>query len=337
MSCCPAKPEIQRATFSADEPQAGPEPVEDPEKPFDCTLAKSNTTTTGSVADKTEPVPEKIVQTSIVTKGDGTIDMTFRTTGPTPVTSWVFTPPSFASSVTGNAATGRFSGTFADNLLGQRQTLSVEARGASGTIDKKTYTFSPVKYDSKTSLKLVNPLPGAVVTSAFGNRKPPTQGASSMHGGVDFAYPGGRVADCVSAADGEIVAIRTQKSPTGKVVGYGNYVIIHHKGPDGQLLLQTLYAHLDSVYVAIGQKVSAGQAVGKEGNTGTGTGKHLHFETRLPNGTKVDPTPYLNGGVSVANTVKPDNTPDETAGTRREEGDKGLTRAEVKARQTCVA
>lgn len=329
MSCCPAVPELQATGVSPDEPEVGEEAPLEREKPADCTkAANSNTSTTGFVSDKTQPVADRIRQNSIVTKGDGSIDITFSTTGPTAVTNWVFTPSSFISSVTSSGA--RLSGTFADELIGTRQVLVVEAIGAQGTIDKKTFAFSPSKYDNKTGVKLLHPLPGSVVTSGYGPRKPPTQSASSQHQALDFAYIGGAVKDVLCCADGEVVWAASQANGRG----YGNYVIVQHKGPDGRLLLSTLYAHLDKIYVTVGQKVAAGQSLGKEGNTGHGTGNHLHFEVRLPNNARVDPSPYIFGDTKVAVAVNPDNTPNGTA-TVTEEGNKRVTRNQVDARINC--
>ena len=68
---------------------------------------------------------------------------------------------------------------------------------------------------------------------------------------------------------------------------YGYYVIVDHGNG-----LKTLYAHLRSISVSVGQQVSQGQTLGPSGTTGYSTGVHLHFEVHK-NGTRVDPIPYL--------------------------------------------
>jgi murein DD-endopeptidase MepM/ murein hydrolase activator NlpD len=68
---------------------------------------------------------------------------------------------------------------------------------------------------------------------------------------------------------------------------YGNHVIIQHEGG-----VETLYGHLDSVEVSVGQTVEKGQIIGYEGNTGYSTGYHLHFEVRL-GGIADNPDYYL--------------------------------------------
>jgi murein DD-endopeptidase MepM/ murein hydrolase activator NlpD len=68
---------------------------------------------------------------------------------------------------------------------------------------------------------------------------------------------------------------------------YGYYVIVDHGNG-----VQTLYAHLSRISVAVDQSVVQGQVVGVGGRTGYATGEHLHFEVRL-NGSHVDPLYYL--------------------------------------------
>lgn len=70
-------------------------------------------------------------------------------------------------------------------------------------------------------------------------------------------------------------------------VSYGLYVIV--RSSDG---VETLYAHLSEIYVAQGQTVAQGEALGIVGCTGYCTGTHLHFEM-LVNGVRVNPLDYL--------------------------------------------
>lgn len=57
---------------------------------------------------------------------------------------------------------------------------------------------------------------------------------------------------------------------------YGKYLVIRHA--EGW---KTLYAHLNSFNVSVGQNVSTGTIIGKVGSTGGSTGPHLHYEQRL--------------------------------------------------------
>ena len=69
--------------------------------------------------------------------------------------------------------------------------------------------------------------------------------------------------------------------------GYGN--IIHIRHGNG---METRYAHLSKINFKVGQKVTAGQAIGRVGSTGTATGPHLHFEVRI-NGVAKNPLNYI--------------------------------------------
>ena len=131
------------------------------------------------------------------------------------------------------------------------------------------------------------PCPGFyTVSSTFGNRW------GTTHGAIDIAG-GNAGAAIVAAKSGTVVRVVTgcshnyPKSGSCGCGGYGNYVIIQHDGT-----YSTLYGHMASVSVSVGQSVSAGQTIGYVGSTGFSTGFHLHFEVRV-NGTKVDPMKYL--------------------------------------------
>ncbi len=96
-----------------------------------------------------------------------------------------------------------------------------------------------------------------------------TQGIHG-HNGIDIAGPIGT--PILSAREGVVTLVRGGSAWNG---GYGNYVVVTHDNG-----VKTLYAHMNSITVTQGQKVSRGQQVGTLGNTGRSTGPHLHFEVR---------------------------------------------------------
>lgn len=75
----------------------------------------------------------------------------------------------------------------------------------------------------------------------------------------------------VAAAAGTVL----RSTAEGYNGGYGGVIIISHPNKT-----QTIYSHLNTVNVSVGQKVEQGQVIGTTGNTGRSTGPHLHFETR---------------------------------------------------------
>lgn len=79
---------------------------------------------------------------------------------------------------------------------------------------------------------------------------------------------------------------------------YGNAIKIRHADYNG-CVLETLYAHLDEVCVAVGDTVTEGQVIGYTGNSGNSTGPHLHFEVRLA-GTRYNPLNWLDSDFEVA-------------------------------------
>lgn len=100
----------------------------------------------------------------------------------------------------------------------------------------------------------------------LGGRK--TQGIHG-HNAVDIAANTGT--PIYAAASGKVLVAKS----FGYNGGYGEMVIIAHEGK-----IQTVYAHMNDVYVSSGQTVAQGQNIGTVGNTGRSTGPHLHFEIR---------------------------------------------------------
>lgn len=105
-----------------------------------------------------------------------------------------------------------------------------------------------------------------------------------MHRGVDLGLCQGEDRTIVAAFPGKVKLVRNQ----GRRRGYGKYVIIDHGNG-----LTTLYAHLASWNVKIGDELQAGDTVGVGGNTGRSFGAHLHFEIKYK-GIYIDPTTVFN-------------------------------------------
>ncbi len=105
-----------------------------------------------------------------------------------------------------------------------------------------------------------------------------------MHRGVDLGLCHGEDRTIVAAFAGKVKLVRNQ----GRRKGYGKYVIIDHGNG-----LTTLYAHLASWKVKVGDELQAGDTVGVGGNTGRSFGAHLHFEMKY-NGVYIDPTTVFN-------------------------------------------
>ena len=132
------------------------------------------------------------------------------------------------------------------------------------------------------------------IISTFGNRTHPITGQpGTMHNGIDIASSVNASAKIVAAADGKVV----KASNTGD--GYGNCVIIQHSGG-----YYTLYGHMSSLTVSVGDEVNKGQQIGIMGSTGNSTGNHLHFEIEKFDGdfsmskyysnTRLDPIDFFN-------------------------------------------
>lgn len=99
-----------------------------------------------------------------------------------------------------------------------------------------------------------------------------------MHKGIDIAGPSNRT---IKAADNGVVV------SAGRDGTYGNKVVVNHNNG-----MKTIYAHLSSISVKVGQTVEKGSKLGVMGSTGRSTGIHLHFEV-YKNGALQNPMDYL--------------------------------------------
>lgn len=117
------------------------------------------------------------------------------------------------------------------------------------------------------------------LTSGFGRRW------GRLHAGIDLASGIGSPVRAVT--DATVIA-------AGNQGGYGRAVRLEHQ--DGTV---SVYAHMSALLVSVGQRVQAGDVIGREGNTGHSTGPHLHFEIRI-NDVPINPIPWLTArGITV--------------------------------------
>src|SRR5687767_11659889 len=148
-----------------------------------------------------------------------------------------------------------------------------------GNVNTETTTSTPAPVPGGQacgSSTISTPVRGTV-TSPFGPR------GGRNHDGMDIAAPTGTP---VRAAACGTVSLAGQQS------GYGNIVCVTHNTQ-----FSTCYAHLSQFAVSNGARVQQGQVIGYVGCTGSCTGPHLHFETRV-GGQAQNPAPYL-GGASI--------------------------------------
>jgi len=123
----------------------------------------------------------------------------------------------------------------------------------------------------------ISPVPGRI-SSVFGSRIHPIWGVSILHGGTDIAAPSGTPFG--ASAAGVVIAVDQRSA-------YGLTVVVDHGNR-----VATVYAHLTSTFVAVGDLVAQGETLGTIGNSGFVTGPHLHVEVRV-NGIPVNPGPLL--------------------------------------------
>lgn len=117
------------------------------------------------------------------------------------------------------------------------------------------------------------------LSSRFGYRSDPFTGRTRKHSGVDFALkPGNPV---YVTGDGVVESVRFE------LFGYGNSVVVDHG-----FGYKTRYAHMKTICVAEGMKLSRGECIGQSGNSGRSSGPHLHYEV-IYRDVHVNPANYF--------------------------------------------
>lgn len=125
---------------------------------------------------------------------------------------------------------------------------------------------------SFTKTVFIWPLKGEII-SGYGNK------SGEQHDGIDISAQTGD--PIKAAASGRVIY------SGGEIKGYGNMIIIKHKGS-----YSSVYAHNDENLVSKGIFVKTGEIIARVGDSGRSSGPILHFEIR--NGKESqDPLPLL--------------------------------------------
>lgn len=119
------------------------------------------------------------------------------------------------------------------------------------------------------------PVDSRYITSTVGGRTSPGGVGSTNHKGTDIGRVG-YTSQIYASKAGTVIVSQYSNS-------YGNYVVVSHGSGN-----TTLYAHMSSRKVEVGQYVNQGDVLGITGSTGNSTGPHLHFEI-TENGVRINP------------------------------------------------
>jgi murein DD-endopeptidase MepM/ murein hydrolase activator NlpD len=185
--------------------------------------------------------------------------------------------------------------------------VAIMAQAASQVVTAvpKAAVDSPlVQPADKMKLPVIDSAPQALpasttVAAAPAPQPPPAPAQWPLHGRITTAFgandlPYERYHTGIDISDGKSSPIRPFRP--GRVIqavssyyGLGNHVVLDNGGG-----ITSVYGHLRSITVAVGQQVDESSVLGYEGSTGASTGTHLHFEIKV-HGVPTDPRKFIAG------------------------------------------
>lgn len=164
--------------------------------------------------------------------------------------------------------------------------LSQDGSFGSKTISKMKSVLNG--NNKKSSYNLIWPTRKTTITGKYGTNGSKRSNGARYHSGVDI---GASIGDpCYAVADGTVVMCKSTDDGKSTIGGRGRYIVIYHSNGN----FSSLYEHLNSCSVKVGDTVRAGQKIGKTGNSGwQSRGKHYaaHLHFGLMNG-KMTTTGY---------------------------------------------
>lgn len=163
---------------------------------------------------------------------------------------------------------------------------------------KLNYLIDPDSYPDPARGIIDWPLSSIYITQYFGGtqfaKTNPWAYSRPFHPGVDFGTAIGTQVKSVSR--GVIKGFGNTDAYPG-CNAWGKWILVEH--PNG---LSSLYAHLSSISVSVGQQVTTGQTIGLSGNTGISTGPHLHLSLYASQGVKIGRYGDFKSGTGCAAT-----------------------------------
>ncbi len=158
------------------------------------------------------------------------------------------------------------------------QKLAIILQQISPDITNSAHKLIPIADIPADYIPSIYPTFGRI-SDGWGLRVHPITNQIEFHYGIDIANQMGT--PIYATAKGRVSKIDYDS-------GYGKRILLDHEGG-----FVTVYAHLYSYLVRVGDEVGKGQIIGLMGNTGLSTGPHLHYEVRRAE-EKLNPTAYLN-------------------------------------------
>ncbi|MFD5868454.1 M23 family metallopeptidase [Corynebacterium sp. NPDC060344] len=184
--------------------------------------------------------------------------------------------------------TGRHRKISSSKIATRHIALGAVLAGIATTGGAATATASPISNVAGIAQEILGGAVQGAAPAAVQSVVRPTDGTKTsgygprwgtMHNGIDIANAVGTPIYAVMS--GTVI-------DSGAASGYGNWIRIRHN--DGAV---SVYGHMETLSVTVGQAVSAGQYIAGMGNRGHSTGSHLHFEIQPDGSTPVDPEPWF--------------------------------------------
>lgn len=194
------------------------------------------------------------------------------------------TPGPSPSSTVAASTTSSTSSTVADTTAATNSVATATQTTSTSTSSSQATTTSVVEGATTVATTPIDPSSPALQGFVWPSDGPlglsfqvivhPVYRTERLHGGQDFKVPLG--SSVVAARGGTVVVAEM-------LGGFGNTVVIDH----GQGV-QSRYAHLEEILVAVGDEPAAGELVARSGQTGSATGPVLHFQV-LVDQSPIDP------------------------------------------------